>query len=1370
MPGIALDDINGEINLGDLQNATITTDDYVNNIIVDNYDENKELITIIFKMKDSDLNGYGSDTQNTNNFILNLNSTIQQGDKTISDSFKANVLIVAGGGGGGYNIGGGGGGGEVIYIDNIDMVSGIPYNILVGKGGKGSSNNTYTGDSGYNSAINNIVALGGGGGGSYIYDNIDNFYRDDIKDQPIIYTYTKHLETELKEGSGLDGGSGGGSCCLQFYDRVEEGKRYRGNSKKVLNSVLSDYDYYYSYGNNGGITINNIEKFNNKDDSMASTHISVTGAGGGGAGQQGYTGDDSPEQLPHGGDGICIEDILNKDGNIKFCSPIFNEISCDMITTPHFFTNKPESKYRSEIGDQTNFYYYGAGGGGGSFNRYAGNGGKGGGGGGGYCEIKLSGGQQAGGVCGTNSYNMDSTDDCNGGANGSKENVITGSDYNNLNSKGGNGLNHTGSGGGGGGFASNGGNGGSGLVVILLRNIKEPIEDDIEETTMDMAVKISNEFNNQKAILGKNLATLYEYNIKEHKEFYDYIERLYDKILIKKNKLIQYNYEREEYDVYFHQYLKIVFDMKINYDSFLFFSKIKNEEKFTDNLLLKNYERLVLILVDLIEDIIIFCRDNKNYYEIINNVDIISISYKDIDRKKEYKNEDVNYYKFEEKFVENTKYIYLHLYISNSNNYKMYNENTNDYENILDQNVLDSYNINNIDIGNILNENKNLEELLDTIKSDLSVNINDISIFIKIYLYILLKVKKSNFIKNILSIYIYFCIFNILKKIYRESERILLYPYIKDDDYDKLNRDCENIYDNVLFKFDKNVIRMKSLIGYNFIDEYIENYKINNLTVKEIYKPKIDLELNEYDTQKLLLTIQISLFYEEDEGENKLELDTFKFNSENKDYYKKITQSFAIEIDDNRYNITNYKYNNNKIIISIDDKYNKLSKPKDSNIKDVLLVPKDYTHINEIYETDKNIITKYDLGIREQQKELENIDKKFNTYNVIIDKIETKKSILYLIIVIVSIYIISINLLKTNDKMKSISYVLLLILFIIILIYNYSTNLNYSKKIEEFSDYTNKNFTDFIKYYKIKINSENVSSHSVNGIINITITLNDLDKEKLKIRKYKNGESKRESKIEDLIKSNFLLYYDKNIIEIRGIIIDDSDIYYYRITELSFSYSKNIEFNEGENKFIYILRNEKSIIKKLLSTDNYITYNTDILNKKCSNMRVNALLRDLSTIPDQYVIDIIKTERLSMMTQIRNDVMSYINNKFIHIHKIIDTIELEKSLLIGNNIEQNMENEKKKLSNHTNEYINKINKNKNVNNLYKHNIYYESNFMNFITIFIIILLLSLLIFNIFPSKIIFIMIIATILIVINLFMFILRTRIYRRNNASLKYW
>ena len=56
MPEIALSSINSDKNLRDLQSATITTDDYDNNIIVNNYGENDELITIIFKMKDSDLN------------------------------------------------------------------------------------------------------------------------------------------------------------------------------------------------------------------------------------------------------------------------------------------------------------------------------------------------------------------------------------------------------------------------------------------------------------------------------------------------------------------------------------------------------------------------------------------------------------------------------------------------------------------------------------------------------------------------------------------------------------------------------------------------------------------------------------------------------------------------------------------------------------------------------------------------------------------------------------------------------------------------------------------------------------------------------------------------------------------------------------------------------------------------------------------------------------------------------------------------------------------------------------------------------------------------------------------------------------------
>ena len=40
MPEIALSSINSDINLGDLGNAIITTDDYNNNIIVNNYGQN----------------------------------------------------------------------------------------------------------------------------------------------------------------------------------------------------------------------------------------------------------------------------------------------------------------------------------------------------------------------------------------------------------------------------------------------------------------------------------------------------------------------------------------------------------------------------------------------------------------------------------------------------------------------------------------------------------------------------------------------------------------------------------------------------------------------------------------------------------------------------------------------------------------------------------------------------------------------------------------------------------------------------------------------------------------------------------------------------------------------------------------------------------------------------------------------------------------------------------------------------------------------------------------------------------------------------------------------------------------------------------
>mgnify|MGYP006872286215 CR=1 FL=1 len=74
---------------------------------------------------------------------------------------------------------------------------------------------------------------------------------------------------------------------------------------------------------------------------------------------------------------------------------------------------------------------------------------------------------------------------------------------------------------------------------------------------------------------------------------------------------------------------------------------------------------------------------------------------------------------------------------------------------------------------------------------------------------------------------------------------------------------------------------------------------------------------------------------------------------------------------------------------------------------------------------------------------------------------------------------------------------------------------------------------------------------------------------------------------------------------------------------------------------------------------------------------------------------------------IRNDLLRYINNKFINIKKIIESIELEKANNLENTVHKNLTNEKKKLLNYKKNYTSKKFKNMNVNNLYKHKIIYK---------------------------------------------------------------
>jgi len=104
----------------------------------------------------------GTVTTNGGNTI---HTFTKSGRFVIGTTNTVSVLVVGGGGGGG-GFGGGGAGGGVIY-NSAYPVSANTYYVDVGAGGAGDSYNTGRGGiSGGNSVFDNLVAYGGGGGGS----------------------------------------------------------------------------------------------------------------------------------------------------------------------------------------------------------------------------------------------------------------------------------------------------------------------------------------------------------------------------------------------------------------------------------------------------------------------------------------------------------------------------------------------------------------------------------------------------------------------------------------------------------------------------------------------------------------------------------------------------------------------------------------------------------------------------------------------------------------------------------------------------------------------------------------------------------------------------------------------------------------------------------------------------------------------------------------------------------------------------------------------------------------------------------------------------------------------------------------------------
>lgn len=162
------------------------------------------------------------------------------------------VLIVAGGGGANNSICGGGGGGGVLYLENYLIASGLTIPVTVGAGGRAGTaslgnDSALNGD---NSKFNDMVAIGGGAGGS---------------------SYN---------GFGKFGGCGGGGSRAVSP----------GNQVYYGGACVSGQGYPGGTGSNYGA-----------QDNYGS------GAGGGGAGGQGYNA--SGGYSGHGGPGfVCSID------------------------------------------------------------------------------------------------------------------------------------------------------------------------------------------------------------------------------------------------------------------------------------------------------------------------------------------------------------------------------------------------------------------------------------------------------------------------------------------------------------------------------------------------------------------------------------------------------------------------------------------------------------------------------------------------------------------------------------------------------------------------------------------------------------------------------------------------------------------------------------------------------------------------------------------------------------------------------------------------------------------------------------------------------------------------------------------------------
>jgi len=1423
---------NKVIDLGNL-NLEIECDiNSRKNVFFSNYsnDPKTKLINIVFSYNEK------------NNEISEFKFKIKNENKDKKKFYRASALIVAGGGGGGYNIGGGGGGGRVIYYDSFLLSTNTNYNIFVGRGGEGGTQEYEAGESGYNSGLSSILAIGGGGGASHVF----------TRPLDIVNNEKNNIEYGGQKAKGLDGGSGGGSCGLQYKEEKD------GNTKGMAKELEKTYEYH-SYGFNGG----NSYDINNKLEN--SENLVLRGGGGGGASEQGENSYSiTGNQTGKGGDGIAIQDINAGSGNEnKYCPIlILDKFNIECIDNKFNKINKRRTKI-----DNPKKIYWGAGGGGGSFNTRAGEGGKGGGGGGGYYEniLKLPDKNLIGiggrGILKVNNNGLSSSEELN------EENMY-------KLTKGGNGINYTGSGGGGGGVGGYGGKGGDGIVILLIETEEEEEEKEekFHHNNDEEMKEIITKFEKNKELFGTQISKFYHYNIKDNKEFYSYIDKLYENVIIKSDFAIPFNYDRKVYDSKFHEYIKIISELKIEYDPILFYIKKDNTNKYIDNNNLFNYQRLLIIIVDLIEDIMVFKREYKDYYKLLKTIEEIEIKYIEKERINEFdvdinidnvkikeenfklkvlidnknlqlneiiklkipnyskltkiqtenvlnnlnnknikklQNEIIelkklqndnnskikNYAKDDIYYTYNKKENKLILYISDNNNYIVRDFLSNDFVKIISKglfgadqdikedkiiidNIQEMYNIHNID------------EYID--KNELN-DANKLNQFIRIYLYSFLNVKEYNFNRNLISLYQYYSQILILQTLYRESEKILISRNILYNSNDEVEAEKEvfnicggndksenqlkkyknGLYD-LLSNIDRTVLNIKSLNGYGFINKYINYFKINYGIIISNSCPYITIKFSAYDSER------IKKYFRESINDKEI----LDYKKEEK-YYNNLIDSFVIEIDNKRFNIIKFNFIDENIIsIKIEDRLYKICKNEyikklnkscmlnevdmeNQNIYDknknkicnILILPKDSTFIKDIYQTDVEKIEDYNTKINKYKKELDNIDLNYTKFKNKYDKIITKNYIYYFTLSIITLSIFFIYLFNITTNTKSIILLVIFSVIIILIVINYLTRVHYEDIVESFSNSEEDNSIKDFTYYKIN-KSNVISNKKINQHWEIKILLGNTDSNNLKFpsKKINNIDLLKEKLINNLILWRSNSYYNE-ILKIINIEISTKDENFNKITHITFLSNKNIIVDTLIDD-ITILKKEDDVFRSLINNHNeYMTWK-DI--SKCSMYFQHQNDNVIQTAIEKY--------KLLHLYTIRNDLLRYINNRYLEINKIIDSIELEKANNLYNNVDKVLKNEKDTYNNYEKEYVYKKKYNRNINNIYKHRILLQSNFINMALVFYMTIIIILLLLNIFPDNIIIILIIGFVILLLNILIYSTKILHPTRKNANQKYW